>query len=110
MLTLPFLNLSAALITSRCLPTFSFATTIERVNFALFGLASFFPSSFTRIVFASTRVIETKIEKGLAVQVPWSGVPSVWMCGLRPPLRQLAKLKVDRRFVPLLYSRTILTV
>src|SRR2546425_12297243 len=100
MLTLPFLNLSAALITRRCFPTFSLETSIESVNFAFPGFANCFPSSFTRIVLTSTRVIETKIENGLGGQGPWAGVPSRRVWGLRPPWRQLAELQGERRAVP----------
>ena len=60
-------------------PDLSLRTSIESVNFFLPGFANFFPSSVTRIVFTSTRVIETNILNGLAVQLPRSGVPSVWM-------------------------------
>ena len=86
----------------------SLRTSIESLNFALPGFANFLPSSLTRIVLTSTRVIETFIVNRFAVQLPRSGVPSVWMCGLRPPFRHRVKLTVERRLVPLLYSRRIL--
>src|SRR6266480_632840 len=110
MLTAPFLNRSAALMVRWCLPGFSLRTSTERVNLIFRGFANLFPSSFTRIDFTTACLIVTTILNGLAVQLPRSGVPWVRMWGLRPPWRHLVKLKVDRRFVPLLYTRRILTL